>query len=52
MKEILESLQIIDTKLDDCRYYLTTINDEKVEEVFTKLNEASKEVKTLINRIK
>ena len=50
MKDVLEVLQTIDTKLDDCRFYLTTMNhDEKTDELFNKLNEASKEVKQLIN---
>ena len=48
MKEVLESLQIIDKNLDDCRYFLS-IHEE--EELFNKLNEISKEVKTLLNKI-
>lgn len=48
MKEVLESLQVIDKKLDDCRYYLS-IHEE--EEIFNTLNEASKEIKTLLNKI-
>lgn len=48
MKELLESLQTIDTKLDDCRYFLSIHEDE---ELFNKLNEISKEVKTLLNKI-
>lgn len=53
MKEVLEALQMIDTKLDDCRYYLT-INDSKVvvkELILDKLNEASKELKKLMSKI-
>jgi hypothetical protein len=48
MKEVLEILQGIDTKLDDCRYYLT-INEQEL--LFDKLNEISKEIKSLINEI-
>ena len=48
MKEVLESLQVIDKNLDDCRYFLSIHEDE---ELFNKLNEMSKEVKTLINKI-
>ena len=52
MKELLESLQSIDVKIDDCRYYLTTIIDcEKKDILFGALNEMSKEVKTLINKV-
>ena len=52
MKEVLESLQAIDVKIDDCRYYLTTIIDcEEKDILFGALNEMSKEVKTLINEI-
>lgn len=48
MKEVLESLQVIDKNLDDCRYFLSIHEDE---ELFNKLNEISKEVKTLINKV-
>ena len=48
MKEVLESLQVIDKNLDDCRYFLSIHEDE---ELFNKLNEMSKEVKTLINKV-
>lgn len=48
MKEVLESLQVIDKKLDDCRYYLSINNEETL---FDTLNEASKEIKTLLNKI-
>lgn len=52
MKEVLEALQMIDTKIDDCRFYLTTMeHNEKIDELFNRLNEASREVKTLINKI-
>ncbi len=50
MKEVLESIQTIDTKLDDCRYYLKSIEDpEKRDLLFDTLNEISKEVKGLVN---
>ena len=48
MKEIIEVLETIDTQIDDCRYYLT-ISENKEELLFNKLNEISKEIKTLIN---
>ena len=53
MKEVLETLQTVDKQIDDCRYYMT-LNDNKVvtkELIFDKLNQVSKEIKTLINKI-
>ena len=47
MKEILESLQVIDLKISDCQYELTRTELDK-DRMFELLKEASKEVKTLI----
>lgn len=50
MKELLESLQIIDTKINDCQYELTRTDLDK-DRIFDLLKDASKEVKTLLNKI-
>lgn len=50
MKDVLEVLETIDTQINDCRYYLT-LSENKEELLFNKLNEISKEVKQLINKI-
>lgn len=50
MKELLESLQIIDSKINDCQYELTRTELDK-DKIFDLLKEASKEIKTLLNKI-
>jgi len=53
VKEVLETLQTVDKQIDDSRYYMT-LNDNKdvtKDLIFDKLNEVSKEIKTLINKI-
>ena len=51
MKELLESLQLIDSKINDCQYELTRTELDK-DRIFDLLKDASKEVKTLINKTK
>lgn len=47
MKDILESLQIIDSKINDCQYELTRSELDK-DKMYDLLKEASKEIKGLL----
>lgn len=51
MKEVLESLQLIDSTIDDSRYELTK-NELDKNKIFDLLKVASREVKILINKTK
>lgn len=50
MKELLESLQLIDSKINDCQYELTRTELDK-DRIFDLLKDAGKETKTLLNKI-
>ena len=50
MKELLESLQLIDSKINDCQYELTRIELDK-DRIFDLLKDAGKETKALLNKI-
>jgi hypothetical protein len=50
MKELLESLQLIDSKINDCQYELTRTELDK-DRIFDLLKDAGKETKALLNKM-
>ena len=50
MKELKESLQLIDSKINDCQYELTRTELDK-DRIFDLLKDAGKETKALLNKI-
>lgn len=52
MKELIDSLLLIDGKINDCRYYLTLRSEEKETMLFDTLNEMSKEIKKILDKTK